>query len=118
MPGSNCTILPPRQHIIYVNQLFFAIVDDFDGTFFFLLVQNLKLLFLCQSFIDPTLTMIKIATRIVTPSTQSTRGSPAGWVALKSWKRLRASNTAAQIDNKTCGRQQSGLRVRMNMISI
>ena len=62
--------------------------------------------------------MIKIATRIVTPSTQSTRGSPAGWVALKSWKRLRASNTAAQIDNKTCGRQQSGLRVRMNMISI
>ena len=62
--------------------------------------------------------MIKIATRIVTPSTQSTGGLPAGWVTPKSWKRLRASDTAAQIDNKICSRQQLGLRVRMNMRSI
>lgn len=35
-----------RDDIVYVNQLFSTIADDFDGMFFSLLVETLKLLFL------------------------------------------------------------------------
>src|SRR5882762_3108167 len=58
------------------------------------------------------LTTMKIATMIATPSTQSTGGCPAGRGVPKSWKRLRARETTAAIDNRTCSKSTINARAR------
>jgi hypothetical protein len=88
---------------MYGDQLFMAITDDLDETFFSLLVESLEL-FLFLPVIYGSDADDNKNSRDDSDALDPVYGvSPSGRVVLKTWKRPSVSDTTAQIDNKTCG---------------